>query len=62
MLYDGKSRMAIRPNRILNDVLKTDGPALSLPGITFEPREPDTEIQKKVAGEAGDDKKPKGKK
>jgi outer membrane protein assembly factor BamB len=62
VLYDGKSRMAIRPNRILNDVLKTDGPALSLPGITFEPREPDTEIQKKVAGEAGDDKKPKGKK
>jgi len=54
VLYDASKRSAkvpIRPNRILNDVLKSDGQTLSLPGITFAPDEPDAEIQKKVNGE-----------
>jgi len=55
--HDGKSKIGIRPNRILNDVLKSDGQTLSLPGIIFDPKEPDAEIQKKVdnvdAGKGG---------
>jgi hypothetical protein len=41
-------RQKIEPNRILNDVLKTDGTRLSLPGITFAPTDSDAEIQAKV--------------
>lgn len=50
IIHDGKSRIKIHPNRILNDALKTDGNSLSLPGITFRPDEPDAEIQQKVDG------------
>jgi hypothetical protein len=50
VVYDGKGKFSIKPNRILNDVLKSDGQALSLPGITFTPDEPDGEVQKKIDG------------
>jgi outer membrane protein assembly factor BamB len=59
--YDGKGKFSIKPNRILGDVLKSDGQALSLPGITFTPDEADDEIQKKVDGNVPPPpKKPKG--
>jgi outer membrane protein assembly factor BamB len=48
--YDGKGKVSIKPNLILNDVLKSDGQVLSLPGIQFSPDEADEEIQKKVDG------------
>jgi outer membrane protein assembly factor BamB len=41
-------RQKIEPNRILNDVLKSDGTRLTLPGITFTPTDSDAEIQAKV--------------
>jgi hypothetical protein len=48
---DGKGKTPIRPNRILNDILKSDGQALSLPGIAFTPDTPDAELQKAVDGQ-----------
>ena len=57
VLCDGKSKIRIRPNRILNDVPKSEGTMLSLPGITFDPAMPDAELQKKVLGEDEPDKK-----
>jgi outer membrane protein assembly factor BamB len=48
--YDGKARMKITPNRILNDVLKSEGGSLGLPGITFDPRTSEEEMRKKVEG------------
>ncbi|MCX5684970.1 MAG: PQQ-binding-like beta-propeller repeat protein [Planctomycetota bacterium] len=56
--YDGKGKFSIKPNRILNDALKSDGQALSLPGITFTPDEADDEIQKKVDGNVPPPAKP----
>jgi len=57
--YDGKGRYAIKPNRVLNDCLASDGEALSLPGIRFAPQDADAEIQKKVDGEIPPPPKPK---
>ena len=59
VVADGKTRSTIRPNRILGDVLKSDGQALSLPGLIFTPEMTDAELQKKVDGE---DEAEKGKK
>ena len=59
VVTDGKTRSTIRPNRILGDVLKSDGVSLSLPGIAFTPEMTDAELQKKIDGE---DEAEKGKK
>jgi outer membrane protein assembly factor BamB len=43
-------KTAVVPNRILNDVLVSDGKSLSLPGITFDPRTTDEELRSKIEG------------
>ena len=58
--YDPKIKKRIQPNRILNDILKSENGLLSLPGISFDPKEADTAIQKKIdepEGEKKDKKK-----
>lgn len=55
--YGGKGRVSIRPNRILNDVLQSDGQTLRLPGLEFRPDEPDADIQKKIDGQTEEKKK-----
>jgi outer membrane protein assembly factor BamB len=59
VVADGKGKTTIRPNRVLGDVLKSDGQTLSLPGLAFTPETADAELQKKVDGE---DEAEKGKK
>jgi len=41
------AKVSVAPNRILNDVLKSDGQTLSLPGISFDSKtsEDDLRIQ-----------------
>ncbi|MCX5671178.1 MAG: PQQ-binding-like beta-propeller repeat protein, partial [Planctomycetota bacterium] len=51
VMTDGKTRSTIRPNRVLGDVLKSDGVSLSLPGLIFTPETTDAELQKKIDGE-----------
>lgn len=58
--YDGKGKFSIKPNRVLNDCLASDGQVLSLPGIQFTPDEPDGEIQKNVDGDVPPPLKKKG--
>jgi outer membrane protein assembly factor BamB len=48
IIYTVGDRTKIVPNRILNDVLKSDGNCLSLPGISFTPTDSNADIQAKV--------------
>jgi len=46
--HDGKSRIAIRGNRVLGGVLERDGDCLRLPGITFAPDTPPEELRERL--------------
>ena len=43
-----KKKPPVVPNRILNEVLKSDGNSLSLPGIVFDPRTTEEELRAKI--------------
>lgn len=44
----GQVKTKITANRVINDVLKSDGQNLGLPGITFTPSDSDEELQAKL--------------
>jgi outer membrane protein assembly factor BamB len=51
IVFDPKRPVRILPNRVLNDVLRSDGTQLHLPGLAFRPDEPDEQLRLKVEGD-----------
>jgi len=48
IVHAGRARTRVVPNRVLNDVLDSDGEKLSLPGISFDPSETTDELRARI--------------